>query len=61
MGRVEQRLYRQQMARRRLGRMIVLMLLIFAAGCADYLSQRRVAPDSGDDCAADRHADCRRL
>ena len=32
MGRVEQRLYRQQMARRRLGRMIVLMLLIFAAG-----------------------------
>ena len=30
MGRVEQRLYRQQMARRRLGRMIVLMLLIFA-------------------------------
>lgn len=28
MGRVEQRLYRQQMARRRLGRMIVLMLLI---------------------------------
>ena len=27
MGRVEQRLYRQQMARRRLGRMIVLMLL----------------------------------
>ena len=32
MGRVEQRLYRQQMARRRLGRMIVLTLLIFAAG-----------------------------
>ena len=27
MGRVEQRLYRRQMARRRLGRMIVLMLL----------------------------------
>lgn len=60
MGRVEQRLYRQQMARRRLGRMVVLMLLI-CGGCADSLSQRRVAPDSGDDCAADRHADCRRL
>ena len=28
---------------------------------ADSLAQRRVAPDSGDDCAADRHADCRRL
>ncbi len=61
MGRVEQRLYRQQMARRRLGRMIVLMLLIFAAGALTLYAQRRVAPDSGDDCAADRHADCRRL
>ena len=53
MGRVEQRLYRQQMARRRLGRMVVLMLLIFAAGA---LTLTRNA-----DCAADRHADCRRL
>lgn len=61
MGRVEQRLYRQQMARRRLGRMIVLMLLIFAAGALTLSRQRRVAPDGGDDCAADRHADCRRL
>lgn len=32
MGRVEQRLYRRRMARKRLGRMVVLMLLIFAAG-----------------------------
>ena len=59
MGRVEQRLYRQQMARRRLGRMVVLMLLIFAAGALTLT--RSVAPDGGDDCAADRHADCRRL
>ena len=45
MGRVEQRLYRQQMARRRLGRMIVLTLLIFAAGALTL----------------SRNADCRRL
>ena len=62
MGRAEQRgLYRQQMARRRLGRMIVLTLLILQAGALTLSRNAAYAPDSGDDCAADRHADCRRL
>ena len=43
MGRVEQRLYRQQMARRRLGRMIVLTLLIFVGeGVRDAMDKRKL-------------------
>lgn len=59
MGRVEQRLYRQQMARRRLGRMIVLMLLIFAAGAltlsrnaASHLTAETIAQPTATPIAA---------
>lgn len=59
MGRVEQRLYRQQMARRRLGRMIVLTLLIFAAGAltlsrnaASHLTAETIAQPTATPIAA---------
>lgn len=59
MGRVEQRLYRRQMARRRLGRMIVLMLLIFAAGAltlsrnaASHLTAETIAQPTATPIAA---------
>ena len=59
MGRVEQRLYRQQMARRRLGRMIALMLLIFAAGAltitrnaASHLTAETIAQPTATPIAA---------
>ena len=58
MGRVEQRLYRQQMARRRLGRMIVLMLLIFAAAltisrnAASHLTAETIAQPTATPIAA---------
>ena len=59
MGRVEQRLYRQQMARRRLGRMVVLMLLIFAAGAltlsrnaASHLTAETIAQPTATPIAA---------